>query len=377
MAKKRKLLIVTANDYLIYQPTILNLYDFLEPEFDVTILSFEPSFVSTKKDEKRNAEYISISAPVRFVVTNIDSLLFKMVRILKRWFGVFSYDYTLFQRLQLKYLKSRLKPMRPDRVIAVDIASLYASQQVFGKVEFLSLEIYPKDPYKNKINTNLINSVFIQNKIRFEHLFNGTELRRFYVQNAPVFKETYVTNYERKGLVWAGSILKRFAVLDCIDFIEKHQEYTLVLKGGAEEKTLQHIKENYAHLFTSGNLVLDQVYLEIDAFIDYLAHFRIGFCFYSWELINSSFNYQSAPSGKLFMCLAAGVPVIASDIPGFAFVKEFNAGVLVKDYKAETIQRAIQTIESDYETYRRGCYTAARHFDFKTNVDPYVRYLAG
>lgn len=46
---KRKLLIVTINDYIIYQPTILNLYDALSPYFDATIISFQPQFISKKR----------------------------------------------------------------------------------------------------------------------------------------------------------------------------------------------------------------------------------------------------------------------------------------------------------------------------------------
>ena len=59
---KRKLLIVTLNDYIIYQPTILNLYDALISHFDVTVISFEPEFISKKKDETRNISYLKTSS---------------------------------------------------------------------------------------------------------------------------------------------------------------------------------------------------------------------------------------------------------------------------------------------------------------------------
>jgi glycosyltransferase involved in cell wall biosynthesis len=268
-----------------------------------------------------------------------------------------------------------VKKIKTDIVIAVDISSLFVCQDYFDHCEFLSLEIYPGDPYKRKIKTDKIRSVFIQNIERFNYLFGTTALKTFLIQNAPSFKDEYITHYDRKGLVWAGSIVKKFAVLDCIAFIEKYPQYELTLKGGSERKTLIHIKERYLALLQNGHLKINQDYLDNDQFIDYLSHFRIGFCFYSWDLINSSINYQTAPSGKLFMCLAAGVPVIASNIPGFQFIREFNAGVLVNDYLPETIKAAIDEIELNYEQYRQAGYLAAKTYSFKESVKPYIDYL--
>ena len=46
MKSKKKLVIVTANDFLAYQPSVLNLYDFLETFFDVSIVAFDPQYIA-------------------------------------------------------------------------------------------------------------------------------------------------------------------------------------------------------------------------------------------------------------------------------------------------------------------------------------------
>ncbi|HYE54535.1 MAG TPA: hypothetical protein VD996_06815, partial [Chitinophagaceae bacterium] len=152
-------------------------------------------------------------------------------------------------------------------------------------------------------------------------------------------------------------------------------QYRLVLKGGANKRSMEFIRETYGHLITSGRITIDNTYLPEDQFTDYLSAFRIGFVFYSWHDIRNNFNFYSAPSGKLFMCLAAGTPVIACNIPGFAFVKEFGVGVLIDDYEPATIHAALEEIESDFENYSARCYKAAEHFSFDKAVQPYIQYL--
>ena len=64
---------------------------------------------------------------------------------------------------------------------------------------------------------------------------------------------------------------------------------------------------------------LPVTWLAAPEYIKYVSNFRIGFCFYDWNLIKNDFNYQTAPSGKLFVYLSAGLPVIVCNIPGFKF----------------------------------------------------------
>ena len=372
---KRKVLIVTINDYILYQPTILNLYDLLEKDFDVTIISFEPKYISKEKDTLRKIIYLKVNPLLTELVNKIDFVANKVFSFLNKIWPGEKYQYLYYNKVLPSVLKKRLGSLSANMVIAVDIPALYVAQQIFGKVHLLSLEIDLQDPFYKKINIHNILSVFIQNSIRFNHLFPGIEMPVFFVQNAPVFNTLTQVEMGKKGFVWAGTLLERFAVLDCINFFKHFPQYRLVLKGGAEKNTLKKITDQFGELVENGTVTINRNYLPADEFIRFLAGFRIGFCFYSWELIRSSFNYSTAPSGKLFMYMAAGVPVIASNIPGFKFVEEYGAGILIDDYKPETIKSAVDRIEKDFEKYAQACFMVADHYSFEKNAAPYIQFL--
>ena len=372
---RKKILIATLNDYIVYQPTILNLYDELVHDFDVEIISFEPSFISTDKDSSRNIRYIRVPNIIKEISNKIDFIMNKLSGIIRKIIPAYKYKYIYYNRALPAALKSALRKSSADHVIAVDIPALYVCQQVFGNVHFLSLEIDRSNPFLGKIDTQAIRSVVIQNQVRLDHLLPGYRGPSFFIQNAPVFEQPMKPVSDRKDFIWAGTLLERFGVIECINFFKAYPQYRLELKGGAEKRTLQRINDDYADLVNKKIIHINREYLPGTAFLEYLSKFRIGFCFYSWQLINTDFNYRTAPSGKLFMYMAAGVPVIACNIPGFAFVEEFQAGVLIDNYEPATILDAVNRIESSYSMYVEGCYKVARHFDFRASAKPYLEFL--
>ena len=179
----------------------------------------------------------------------------------------------------------------------------------------------------------------------------------------------------REGLIWAGTITKIFSVFECINFIKAFPEFSLVLKGAIPLYTKNEIEMNYKELITSGRIVIDSEYLSAPEYIKYVSNFRIGFCFYDWNLIKNDFNYQTAPSGKLFVYLSAGLPVIVCNIPGFKFIEDYQAGILINDYKPETILNAIKIIEANYSLYQNNCYRAFNDFCFNKNVEAFKLFL--
>ena len=375
---KKTILILTLNDYIIYQPSILNLYDYLQPHFDTTVVSFLPSSGAKKKDESRNIVYLDPGFFLKHFFQKTDFILSKVFKLLKKVFPGAEYSYIYYNNYLPWLLKSGIKKQKltADIIIATDFPALHTVQQVYGSVHFLSLEIENNtNPIHRKIDRSKVKSVFIQSKERYDYLFPGMNLPVFYIQNAPVFREDSITNYERKDFIWSGAMDRRMSIYDCLDFFDAYPQYKLVIKGAAERKVLKHIHEAYEHLIQQNRVKIDQEYLPGSSFLDFLAHFKFGFAFYAWDVVLHNFNYATAPSGKLFMNLAAGVPVIACNIPGFKLVEEFNAGVLIDDFKATTIFEAMKKIEADYESYRQGCYAAARHFSFDKCVAPYIDFL--
>lgn len=373
---KKKVLIVTLNDYIIYQPTILNLYDFLSPRFDVQIISFKPQFVTKQKDETRNIVYLEPAPHWKSLYNKFDFAMSKAAKLIRKINPRYEYHYRYYNKYLPQVLHSHFRRTRAsaDAVIAVDFPALHVAQQYFGSVHFLSLEIDNKDtPNYHLVDRDKIKSVFIQLPMRYEYLFPGKDIRTFYVQNAPVFKGEPPPR-PRRDYVWAGTMLQD-RIEGCLEFFNRYPQYRLVMKGGASEKTLAFIHEKYEHLISSGRITIDNSYLPEDQFTSYLSAFRIGFVFYSWHDIRNNFNFYSAPSGKLFMCLAAGTPVIACNIPGFAFVKDMGVGVLIDDYEPETIHAALRQIEAGYDGYSARCFEAARRFSFDTAVQPYIQFL--
>ncbi|MBA4166801.1 MAG: hypothetical protein H0X41_04550 [Chitinophagaceae bacterium] len=75
------------------------------------------------------------------------------------------------------------------------------------------------------------------------------------------------------------------------------------------------------------------------------------------------------------MYLAAGVPIIAPDIPGFKFLKDGKAGVLIRDYKALTIFNAIAEIENNISSFQQNCYKLFNEMCFDKEAEIYRQYL--
>jgi glycosyltransferase involved in cell wall biosynthesis len=203
----------------------------------------------------------------------------------------------------------------------------------------------------------------------------GLQVPVFIVQNSPIFDPTRITNKERKDFIFSGTARTVFGIFDCIEFIRNYPPSRLVQKGGGERKVLTRIRSENVDLIRDDRLVLDDSYVPAGELISFLSGFRIGFCFYSWKIIEDFFNYRTAPSGKLFMYMAAGVPVIASDIEGFRMVREYGAGVLIRDYSPNTIMKAVKEIESDFEQYSRNCLKMASDLSFDKLVAPYIDFL--
>jgi glycosyltransferase involved in cell wall biosynthesis len=185
----------------------------------------------------------------------------------------------------------------------------------------------------------------------------------------------YDNQSKREGLIWAGTIVKDFAILDCLNFIEKFKQYKLTLKGAFEKNTKLIIEHQYKQLLDSNLVQINNEYLESRDFIKFISNFRIGFCFYNWDIIKSNYNYETAPSGKLFVYLAAGVPVIASNVKAFKFIETAGAGVLIDDYHPDTIFKAIQKIESDFESFSLNAYKTFKENCFDIHAIPFKKYL--
>lgn len=371
---KPKALILFPNEHLAYSPTIINLYDFLSPHFDVTIIAPSPKKFNNQALENRKVIYYGFKYKKAAVAVNRlrfewTALFNKYARIFrKKDFNTGDYFYAF------RLIKDFIEREDPAHIIAVDFRDLMFCQLLGRKAHFLSLEIRD-NKYYPQCNFENIESVIIQTPERYHYLFKDRVFKTFYIQNAPVYK-SIENNLPRKGLLYCGTAWDDFGFYHCLEYLKKYPAETMTVKGAILEKDKARVQKDYLELLQQGRLVIDDSYADETEIIGYLTRFRIGFCFYNFELPHiRTFNYYSAPSGKLFKYIAAGVPVVASDISGLQAVKEFNCGVLIKDLKPESIRQAIEQIEANYEVYSANCLIAAAHYSFDKTVAPFVEWL--
>jgi len=264
-----------------------------------------------------------------------------------------------------------------DEIIAIDVVFLYLATQFYNNVHFLSLEISETEKYLlNVIHADKIKSVIIQTQTRYDYLLKNKNIKTFFIQNAPVFEGENNSTKLNNTLLFSGTALPSFGLYSCLNFIQKNDLYTLTIKGTILNNDLQIIESNYADILVTKKLIINTDYMEANDLIKYMAQFEIGFCIYdlSFPEINK-FNYKTAPSGKMFACFAAGVPIIAMNLDGQRCIEDFKAGVLINDLEYNTILDAIVKIKSNYEFYRQNCFKAAAYYSFDKNVKYFVDYI--
>ena len=383
---KKSILIVFSDEWVAYSPTVINLYDVLSEDFNVRIVAFESSLNNQKKLMDRNADCIDISKENTFPINKAIYLFFRLTEKILTLnskidvFGLFK-KVNSYSLLKAFLLWKKIRGLQVDEIIGVDFLSLWVAQTVFGKGHLLSLEIGDipnNNVFYRLVDRKKIQSVLIQTEERYQYLFDSLKIKTTLVQNAPIFKPliSYPSNCE--GLIFCGLAAPKHGINECLDFIAESSEHIMTVKGIVPEDVKQKIQSKYEHLVSQGRLILDESYVEREDFAEYLSQFDIGFCFYDLDPSSSSyFHYLTAPSGKLFNYYAAGIPVIGSDIPGLSSVKDFEAGVLIKNRSVESLREAINTIRADRMKFKKNCLKAAEYFSFDKAIKPFRAYLLG
>jgi hypothetical protein len=373
-----KALIVFTDVHLAYSPTVLQLYKELKNKFDVYLLAPEPmkAFSSLKINDP-NIIYFDEENNY----TREQNLLQKLIRKTKNYFFPPKKEEQIKSMLlspKAKTIISYINKFKGE-IIAVDFLGLWCSQQVVDSAHLVSLEIHENDTYREYCNFGNISSVLIQSEERYKYLFKNAEIPKFIVQNAPAYLDfdPDLSSRSKYDLIYCGSAVAWFGVFSCLDFIRDFSEYKLTLKGALPVPTRESINLFYKDLITENRLILDQDYLEGKELALYVSRFRMGFAFYDFYRFDNvrTFNYFTAPSGKVFQYLNSGVPIIANKLPGFAFIEEMNSGRLVSHLSSITIKKAIDDIEFSYNVFAKNAKKASYEFDFIKNINPFIQYI--
>ena len=374
MGNKKKILILFEGQHLAFSPTIKQLYDHLAKENSVTVLAqTSETFI---KEKLSGCEVIYYK-----VIRRKPTFIYKIYYFL---LAIFNAEVSLLRKKAIKFpeyyyryrlTKKIIQQGGYDRIIATDIKNLFYCTLFNKTADFVSLELGPGENLLPFINTKLINCVIIQSAERLAYLFPQQHLKTFYIQNAPVYKEINIPPL-KKGLLYGGTAWDPFGFYHCLDYLREYKKETLTIQGAVPMADHKRISKAYNDLLEAQRLIINESYIENDAVVNYFTRFEIGICFYNFEIdwVNH-FNYKTAPSGKVFKYLAAGLPVLAVDIPGFQFINEFECGVLIKNLEATTIREAIVQIRGNYEIYSANALHAAKHFSFDKAVQPYLDFV--
>lgn len=371
-----KVLIVFTDVHLAYSPSTLNLYDALGKAFDTEILAFEPDAdYSSQRIEDKKIQYLVRPAENSSIGT---PLVKRLVNEIKKSISPVTQGQSTLLTHKARILIEKIKEF-DGQIIAVDFFALWCVQHSGKKAHLFSLEIIENDLYRNDCDLSSIQSVIIQTPERYNYLFPKGNHKVFYIQNAPNYLETSLNIEARnpRSLVFCGSAIPWFGFISCLEFIIDFPQYTLTVKGAVPSFVKKVIDESYSSLINEKRLILDETYLNAEELNAYLTNFYVGFVFYDmarFEYINK-FNYKTAPSGKLFQLYNAGVPVVASNLPGLSSAKEYNAGVLINSLGSGEIAKAIGQISAEYEYFAKGAKNASAVFDFGKGSDKFVQFL--
>jgi len=373
----KRVAIVFTDVWLAYSPTTLGIYDSLKKHGVAVVILTVTQNAAYARDLRRNVVMVDQESNP---LGRLHNLAYRIKRRAARFAGrkaAWLYR-SLGDYFQFLKFDRALRRFAPDEIIAVDLRALAIAQHSLPQVpvNLVSLEIPEPSEREEQIAEQRISRVIIQSQARLQHLFNDVKPKAFLVQNAPTFREFPLETSKRRGVVFCGSAYEGFGIFSCLKFLSVNPEYHLTVKGVVPLQIQQYLKVIFPELLSEERLTIDTNYLEMDALVEFLKAFRIGFAFYDTRFdFYDRFNYHTASAGKMFTYFASGVPVICNNLPGLRVAEEFGAGVLIEDLDAGSILRAIQKIEANYDYYAQNCLKAAAHFSFEESLQPFIDEL--
>lgn len=378
---KKQAVIFFPNHHLAYSPTTINLYKLLQAKFNVKIIAPYPSLFNNSELPNVNVEYF-IDEPTSLFAKLEAMFRFSLQLILSFFSGKKNvYSYAIAKAL-IKYdriFKRASVVHQNDHIIVIDFLFLKLASKYFSKINFVSLELTDNlIPLVNTIDEKRINAVVIQSKERYDYVFGDKKLNTFFVQNSVVYDPSQLSNSKvQNTIIFNGTASATFGFFYFLDFLlEYGNQFQGIVKGAILPNIKSEIQSKYSSLLHEQKLVLDDGYIDNDDLVNYVSKYEVGVCFYDMDQINHNrFNYLSAPSGKMFTYFASGVPIIASNISGLKIIEEYKAGVLINDYKPQTILEALLKIKQNYQQYSTNCLAAALHFSFDRHAKSFVDFL--
>jgi glycosyltransferase involved in cell wall biosynthesis len=359
---KGKAFILFPDTWLSYSPSIINLVKVMKVQgWNVTLVAFHDG--SYQKTDEIEVLYVIPS------------------RIMRRIVGCLKL-FTLYRLITLSIISFKFRKQQFDMVVGVDSLGYFITRLFFDNPIYYSLHI--RKSLSQYISKKLgIARMIIQTKERLDLTFSGCVDKPkevWFIQNSPILDGSQsITNRNVRhefNLIYFGNVAKNTYGIENFIAALRHlpTDVKLTLKGPASIEYKNDLEAEFSDLIHSGRLSFDSEYISQEDVITWLKRYDLGFCFYDEGLIlRADPNIISAPSGKMFNYLAAGLPVIGSKISGLQILSDFAAGILLVDQKPQAISVAVMDIRRSYEAYRIGCRRAALSNDFRLMAE---RFLA-
>lgn len=357
---KPDVLILFPDDWAIYSPTLLRLVDILSESFAV-----RAHVLDTGRADNTMLD------PMRFRRVCLSG---SIAKLLKK-----TGTYRPLRAMALAY-SARHAIGAHTQVIAVDADGAMAARLLGRPFHFLSLEV-GRHPLLRLIAGRHAHSIIIQSPERLHYQFGdaiASKLPVFYVQNAPEVQRqppVRIARREHPRLVYMGHLMPMHGLAAMLNLARAWPQATLTLLGLRNAAGMELVRTRNGDLIESGRVVVYEEYVPEAALATFLANFDVGLCLYELGRRRRDFNYLSSPAGKMFNYFSAGLPVVASNLPGLNPVSLHHAGLQVDSHEAETLIGACRTILDDYTHYSMGASQAAMHYDFRSAAAPLADFL--
>ncbi len=212
-----------------------------------------------------------------------------------------------------------------------------ASQVIRKKLETL----YSQNAY----------ALVIQDKVRLEILKkHGISNSKYYFIPNSYMSENIecskVKHKDKGDLLYCGG-LEKWSISSMIDSLPRMESLRLTFSGWSRDNYLSTVEQKLQSL---GVKVYKQK-LSLEDYKELIRNYDVGLVWYS-DLSSDNVRYMGRSSGKYFMFLSQGKPVIVQNLPGLADdVKQYSLGVVLESL--DQLNEAMKEIMENYADYQR------------------------
>lgn len=361
---------------------------FESPKNDARLLNMARVFVKNSKKVCIIASGEKTDCP-QFAKEKID---FYPINLKSQ--GRFWQKWIKYNTLIKPYIKKTVAPL----VIANDFYSLYAARNLAvkfkAKLVYDSREIYSQlgplhnHPFKQKIISRMenyliksVDRILVSGDLDAAYLKKhfGRRIPYTTIMNLPPFfsvdksqilRQTYGIPDSKIILIYQGVLLKGRGLLPAIRALSYSEDIYLCIIGDGKFKDRL---INEAESLKVSKRVIFIGKLDYDSLLQWTASADVGLCFIEPITI----SYKLALPNKLFECIMAKVPVVASDLPAMKdIVNRFGVGkVLSSESSPEKLALAVKSVYVDHEKYIENCKNAARELCYEAQEDAIMNIL--